>query len=462
MLGALGGILAFVFIFGMVVFVHELGHFLAAKAAGVYAPRFSIGFGSPIWRRKWGETEYVLATFPLGGYVRMASKEDESLAGLEGGKELGAVPTNRLFESKPLLARLFILTAGVAMNVVLGFIVFSLVAYSLGAPVTRTRVVADVDRLPSAPQLAQLQAGDSILAIDGHAVRNWNDIDAALDTGTANIVRIRTQRTEFSVPVGDSGQPTREQLAAAIAPKLPPVFGGVSPGKPADRAGIKTGDSVVAVNGQPVSSWRDIVRRIEQSPGTRVDLVIARGGSRQSIAVVPESTARANPITGEQEVVGKIQAGARLIDGYEPITALQSVKAGWRTTWAFAIGIVDTLKRLLAGKESVKNLQGPIGIFGASNQAAQTGFVSVLWLLGIISVNVAVFNLLPLPILDGGQIALNVLEAVRGSSFSLRTRETLARVGIAAIALLFLIVTYNDVIRVYGAVVNWVQAHLGG
>jgi regulator of sigma E protease len=252
MLEVLKYLLAIVLVFGIVIFVHELGHFLAAKAVGVYAPRFSIGFGPRLWSRKWGETEYIIAALPLGGYVRMASREDESMAFIEGGGEHPApatpdtddeetrprwydpeamapfgpkpVPENRWFESKSLPARLMIMVAGVTMNMLLGFVVLAGLAYSTGEAVILTRVVGMVHELAGAPQLARdIAPGDTIVAVNGERVASWNDVLAKIDTGHGAAVTITTQRgAPVTVPVtndgGGANGVTRDQLAFAILP----------------------------------------------------------------------------------------------------------------------------------------------------------------------------------------------------------------------------------------------------
>src|SRR6476620_2535079 len=222
--------LAPIIVFGLVIFVHELGHFIAAKALGVYAPRFSIGFGPALYRRRRGETEYVLAALPLGGYVRMASRHDAETAFIEGGAEgesdglkpgdagydphplLPFVPTpvpeNRWFESKSLAARLFIMIAGVVMNVLLAFVVLTGLAMIYGEPVVATRVVGAVHPLATAPALAQLQAGDTILAVNGAAVRTWSDIAEHIHATAPGTVTLATSRGQIAIPVGTPGAPT--------------------------------------------------------------------------------------------------------------------------------------------------------------------------------------------------------------------------------------------------------------
>ena len=396
--------LAPLIVFGLVIFVHELGHFLAAKAVGVYAPRFSIGFGPALLRKRWGETEYVIAALPLGGYVRMASREDETMALIEGGGEklpdepetvggsgsakMGEehirkgmrpeewdpdalvpfgpkpVPEHRWFESKPLPARLFILIAGVTMNVVLTLVV------SIGA---------------------------------------------------------------FTV----YGQPY-----------LIPVVDSVVAGRPAEAAGLQRGDSIVAVDGAPVARWSEVVERVLPAAGDTLALTVRRGGSSVTLPVVPEAAVDTNPMTGVVDTVGRIGAAApsdRV--GRDPLSFGEAAERGWRTTWAMGGAILTIVKGLFSGSVSVDNLGGPIAIAQTSVEAARSGVETLVALIAFLSINIAILNLLPIPILDGGQILLNIAESVKGSPFSARTREYIARVGLVAIALIFALVMFNDIKR---------------
>jgi regulator of sigma E protease len=457
-------ILAPILVFGLVIFVHELGHFLAAKAVGVYAPRFSIGFGPTLWRRKRGETEYVLAALPLGGYVRMASRLDQEAAFLEGGAETGAgpakedprydpeamipfgpkpVPEHRWFESKPLPARLLILVAGVVMNVLLALVVSIGLAYSYGRPVIPTTVVGEVRPAQGLAALRQLQPGDTITAINGESVRTWNDVVREIRRGSADSVVIGTRRAPVIVPMGGDGD-LRDRLAGAIAPYVPPVIDSVFGGSPAARAGLRGGDSVVAVDGTPVRTWPQLVGWVSGAPGRDVQLDVARGTERVRVRVRPESTQTEDPVTGRQRTVGRIGAAARDIMTREPVALGEAVAAGWRATWFDAGRIIMVVKGLLTREISVRQLGGPIAITQASVTAARGGLEQLFYLIAFLSINVAVLNMLPIPILDGGQILINVIESAKGSPFSMRTREYILRFGLLAIALLFALVMFND------------------
>jgi len=372
-------------VFGLVVLVHELGHFLAARIVGIYAPRFSIGFGPAIWRRRIGETEYILAWLPLGGYVRMATKDDDTLAAIEGGGEEAnpadknwdpnamkpfgpkPIPPDRWFDAKPLWAKIFTLGSGVAMNIILAIVV-----------------------------LSGLYAGYG-------------------------------------------------------RPYVPAVVDSVVVDRPAQRAGLQRGDSIVGVNGAAVKTWADVVDSISASPGRAITLDVVRHGSeRVRLAMTPESVQDADPITGEPVRVGRIGAGPQQRAMRERVGPLEAVAAGWNSTWVMTGMVFKVVGGLVTGRVSVNQLGGPIAIASSSVQAARGGIETLFRLIAFISVNLAVLNLLPIPILDGGQMLIVIAESIKGRPFSLRARERIARVGIVAIGLLFVLVMFNDLKRLLG------------
>jgi len=378
------------FVFAIVVFVHELGHFLAAKAVGVYTPRFSIGFGRALYKKRWGETEYVLAALPLGGYVRMASKDDEATAFIEGGSENSAtqvtatgeamdpnamipfgpkpIPPDRWLESKPLWARLVILLAGVTMNIVLALVVTIGMLLVYGLPYVSTRT-------------------DSVLV-----------------------------------------------------------------SRPAAMAGLRAGDSLVAINGVPLTSWDSLVTKISASAGTEVMLDVQRPEGRTRIAVTPALDTVTDLETGKLEHVGRIGILPKPLS--RRIAFGEAITRGWSLTWGMAGTVIEALKGLATRKVAPSELGGPIMIATASVQAARSGLENLLVLISLISVNLAVFNLLPIPILDGGQILVQVLESLKGSAFSAQTRDYILRAGLAAVLLLFALVTYNDLRRLVVSIIQ--------
>jgi regulator of sigma E protease len=377
-------------VFGLVVFVHEFGHFLAAKAVGVYTPRFSIGFGKALWKRRLGETEYVLAALPLGGYVRMASKDDEATAFIEGGSENSAtqvatngealdpnamipfgpkpIPPDRWLESKPLWARLFILLSGVTMNVILALVVTILMLLRYGLPYVST-------------------VTDSVVA-----------------------------------------------------------------DRPAALAGLRAGDSLVAIDGIPLRSWDSLVTKISSSANKEIVLDVRRNGAAVRIPVTPAPDTATDFNTGKLEHVGRIGVLPKQLS--RSVGFGEAVTQGWRLTWGMAGSVIEALRGLATRKVAPSELGGPIMIATASVQAARSGLENLMVLVSLISVNLAVFNLLPIPILDGGQILVQVLEAIKGKAFSVRTRDYILRAGLFAVLLLFALVTYNDLRRLVASLIE--------
>lgn len=418
-------------VFGLVVFVHELGHFLAAKALGVYAPRFSIGFGPALFRKRWGETEYVLAALPLGGYVRMASREDEAVAFLEGGAEVAATAT----------------VAGAG-------------ARRAGSDhphhEPHTVGASGAEKvLPSAPEDEPVRPKDwdpeALVPFGPKPVpeHRWFE-SKALPARLLILIAGVTMNAVLAIAINTS------VLATYGRPFQPAVIDSVFPGRPASVAGFTKGDSIVAVNGSPVTRWPEVVLQIRSSPGRplRVDVVRAGSSVRETLQVTPELAPPNTPGVRNGERVGLIGAGAAAREAREKIGLGESFSTGLTATWNMAGYVAGVLRDLASRKVSVSQLGGPIEIARVSVEAARFGLERLLLLIALLSINVAIFNLLPIPILDGGQILLNVAESVKGRPFSSRTREYILRFGLAAIALLFVTVMWNDITRLLGSLFN--------
>jgi regulator of sigma E protease len=473
-------ILAPILVFGLVIFVHELGHFLAAKAVGVYAPRFSIGFGPALFRHRRGETEYVLAALPLGGYVRMASRHDAETAFLEGGNEeenartvsdpgydpnamipFGPkpVPENRWFESKPLWARIVIMIAGVVMNVVLAVVVGTALVFHYGQYDYPGTTIGGVQAPATAPELAQLQTGDSVRTVNGVAVKSWSEIRKQILASTGEVA-IKTQRGEVKVPVGN-GHASPQEVADGLIYFLPPVIDSAIAGDRAAAAGFQHGDSIVNVAGHEVRSWSDMVEQVGKSAEKAVTFIVRRGPATDTLVVTPKSATIQNPATGKEETVGRIGASVKDPAVRVPVAFGEAVSAGFRLTASNAGAVFKILRQIGTGAVSVRELGGPIAITRASVSAARNGLDELFSLIALLSINVAVLNMLPIPILDGGQILINVLESAKGSPFSLKTRDYILRFGLVAIALLFAIVMYNDTRAGFAKLFGWIGKAFG-
>ena len=404
--------LAPIVVFGLVVLVHELGHFVAAKSLGVYAPRFSIGFGKAIWRRRRGETEYIIGWLPLGGYVRMASREDEATAFLEGGSEMTraatAIPEVPAIHPVPAVG-------------------------ASGAPAVAGEGTAVTPQAPDWDPNAMIPFGPK--PVPEHRWFESKPLWARLIIMLAGVTMNAILALVMSIGI----------FAGYGRPYRPAVVDSVVAGRPADLAGLRAGDSIVAVAGEPVRRWTEVTEHISRSPGRPLALEVMRGGQRVSLQVTPELVPDTNLVTGQPEQVARIGAASGTRVERERLTIVESVGAGWSATAAMAGSVVEVVAGLVTGKVSVSQLGGPIQIARTSVEAARTGLETLFYLIAFLSINVAILNLLPIPILDGGQILLNIAESIKGSAFSARTREYILRAGLVAIALLFALVMFNDI-----------------
>jgi regulator of sigma E protease len=450
-------VLALAVLLGGVIFVHELGHFLAAKIVGVGVPRFSIGFGQPTpLRFTWGETEYVLSWIPLGGYVKLATREEDvaGTSAIEGGVAPD-FPAERLFENKSLLGRIFILSAGVVMNVVLAWALYAGIAASgtlLEDPVTRL-AEADTTMLPAAAEsLARVPFGADITRINGDTVRSWNDVrDAILDPGSDRL------RFDFAggidpviVNIPGTAAEQRVRVYTALHNLHLARVGEVEAGSPAARAGIEPGDEIVRIDGDTVRYWDEMVTLVRPRPDAPLTVTLVRNGNPITVRLTTEAVDDKNPATGETERVGKL--GVYLEEQFQRVTFTPwgAVVEGASETADNVRLVLVTLRGLVLGKVSPKELGGPIIIGQMSGRAARMGVIPFLSFMAFISINLAIFNLLPIPVLDGGHLVFLLAEGVRGRPVPAQLRLRLTQLGMAVLLMIVVLVMYNDVLRVFG------------
>jgi regulator of sigma E protease len=445
---------AFVFVLGVLIFVHELGHFLAAKAVGIGVPRFSIGFGpaTPL-RFKRGETEYVVAWIPIGGYVKMASREEqEAMAALEGGPAAEEYPEDKLFESKPLWARIMVISAGVVMNFLFAWVTYSAVAAVYGQAEDATATIGRIDAaaLPlSGEPLAEVPRFTQILRVNGDTVKSWQAITAAITDPGSDRVRFDFAGEVDPVILPIRGTKVRDRVAVAnaIMPAWEPVIGGVSPGTPADQAGLQPGDRVLTVDGDTVYVWHDIAPLVEPRAGDSLWVGLLRGEQRLLVSVVPvENSLR--DLDGGVRKAGQLgvtfQPPELLRVRYGP---LEAVLVGAADTWGMTELVLFTLKGIVLGQISAREVGGPVFIGQMSGEVARAGFVALLLFMALLSVNLAVLNLLPIPVLDGGHLVFLAIEGIRGKPLALDTRLRLTQLGVVVIMLLLVFVFTNDILR---------------
>lgn len=454
-------ILAFLIVLGPLIFVHELGHFLVAKAVGIQVLRFSLGFGRPLIAWKRGETEYWISWIPLGGYVKMAGLEEEGVAGeLEGGKAAVPVDPERSFDRKPLWARMAVIVAGVTMNLLFACVIYAALALSLGESRLALVPIDSVDerRLPAgAAPLATLGHGDRVTHINGDSLESWNHLQEAIlggqgkgEGGRVDTVTVRVAGRDAPIvltfdPEDESG---RLLTVRAIRPLLPAKIGVVNVGQPAAQAGLRGGDIVVRAGGDTVRSWDEMVRVIRRSAGRDLALTVVRGDTTLAMTVTPEEQTETDS-AGRTQTFGVIGASTdpRLPTVRVPAGPGRAVVVGVEQTVDQVGAIAVAVKRLIFRETSSRDLGGPILIAQMSGQMLRLGAEYFLRFLAFFSVSLAVLNMLPIPVLDGGHAMFLVIEGIRRKPLSVQLRMRLTQVGLLLVLAIMVLALSNDVLR---------------
>ena len=447
----LGSIFWLVVALGLLVTFHEFGHYWVARRAGVGVLRFSVGFGRPLLRRRSADgVEFVIAAIPLGGYVKMLDERE------------APVPDDQLdqaFNRKSLGKRTAIIAAGPVFNLIFAVAAFWLM-FMIGIPEPRP-MVGETEGIAAE---AGLERGDVFVRIGNDEVETWTHailalIPPALDREPVEVVvaDAEDRRRELTLPLDRLGPDFREERVLehiGLQPwriDLPPVVGEVSPDSPARAAGVRAGDRIVAVNGDPVDGWRALLQRIpaaaEQGP---IELQLERDGETRPVTVAP-TTQDGRAIIGVVPVEPDAEAQAAMerattVLRHGPVAAVgEAVGETWRLTTA-TLGI---LGRMVTGDASLSNLSGPITIAQMANTSARQGMTRFLFFLGLISLSLAIINLLPIPVLDGGHLLYFLIEWIKGSPVSEQGQIIGQSVGLAMIVGLMGIAIFNDILRLF-------------
>jgi regulator of sigma E protease len=450
-------VLATIIVLGVLIFVHELGHFWAAKAVGIEVQRFSIGLGPKVFGFTRGETEYVISAIPLGGYVKMGGMDDEVMERIEGGEAALPVrePSERDFDRKSIGARTLVISAGVIMNMLFALGVYTFLAARYGVQhIESTRVGAiELSALPPGTEaLGTVEPGARIVRIGGQPVEFWDQIQVALLERAPGPVAVElvepTRSIEIRVPVSEE---ERALLAGSLRLWVEAGAGYVESGSPAARADVKEGDRFLAVDGEPTLNWWSFVGQIEDRPGEQVTVTIEREGG-EIVRNVTLGSEEIDGPDGSTRTVGRIGVGPPALPiVYSPVSLAEAVVAGWDDT-VFTTGVIlDFLKRLVTVDISPRSVGSIVTIGQLSGAAAEAGVDSFLRFMALFSINLAVLNLLPIPVLDGGHLLFLAIEGIRGGrALSVEQRLRWSNVGFLIIVGIMLWALSNDFLRLLG------------
>ncbi|MEX0906969.1 MAG: RIP metalloprotease RseP, partial [Gemmatimonadota bacterium] len=415
-----------------------------------------------------GETEYVISLLPLGGYVKMAGMEEmEAIEGGPGtvndtvgdvtteGEVEARTPSPRDFDSKSLPARAFVISAGVIMNMLFALFAFTLIAAVWGVaadPGPRVGDVVEELLTPESEALALVEPGARVTAVNGEPVSTWRDLQLALTRtghGRTTLTFEDAPPVVFELPVADE---ERARVIGSLRPanNVESHLGDVLPGGPAAAAGLEAGDRVVEAGGRPIETWQQLVAAVERSPGEPLPLVVERDGTRFETTITPRDTTFDDGVTAGRIDVHPPYASEDAQLPRERIGPLRAVAHGATQTWDITVLTVDFLAGMFTGRHSARNIGGPIMIGQMSGQVARLGAEAFLGFMAILSVNLAVLNLLPIPVLDGGHLVFLGIEGIRGRPLSFTQRMRLSQVGFVLLLLLMVWAVGNDLLRAFG------------
>jgi len=440
----------FLVVLGVLVAFHELGHFLAARWVGVKVLKFSIGFGPKLFGRQVGETEYLVSAVPLGGYVKLFG-EDETEATTPEDRR-------RSFSHQGLWGKVLIVAAGPGFNCILAYLIFA-GWLSTGAPLfvpTFRDLSADVEALvPSSPaSMAGMEVGDRIVKVNGKDISTKTELLDIVSKSTGQPVSLEVRRddqlkilTATPTPVTGDGAGGDEPLYTIGVEETPPLVTSVMQGSPASLAGFMPGDRVVAIDGHTIYTWSQMTTQVREHPQKPLKLEVLRDGKRTALTVTP--TSEKVTVNGQTLEVGKIGISGPGRSLMRSDNAAEAVYQGLEATWGWTELTAIGLYKMIVGDISSKNIGGPLTIANISGEAASQGASSVVFLIAILSINLGVLNLLPIPILDGGHLLFFLIEGILRKPLGERQREVAQQVGLVLLVGVMIFAFWNDLERIF-------------
>jgi regulator of sigma E protease len=426
-------ILAFIFVLGILIVIHEAGHFIAARLVGAKVEVFSVGFGKRLWGFKRGDTDYRVSLVPFGGYVRVIG------LGPDESDLVGETADHTQLLSR--WRRAFILFAGPITNLI-GAVIFLGIAFVIGVEVPSYQDSAPVVGWiePGSPAAdTELQPGDLILSVDGTKMSTWRELQMSLLTSGGSEVDLLVERNnaKYNTKLLPK-KVTRYNFGySGILPPLEPVVLRLAANKPAKLSGLREGDRIVSVDGEPATQFYDLITSISQKPGEEVLLGVEREGESLEISVIPE------------DLGGEGQIGIPLVFPSKMMKfgLKDSLVAGSVECYRMTIETFRVLGKLISGRASLRQMSGPIDIARISGEAARSGFRTLIWFLGLISLQLGIFNLLPIPVLDGGHLTIIAFETTIRRDLSIKVKERILEIGFYLLLVLMAVVLFNDVIK---------------
>ena len=428
----------------ILVFVHEMGHFLAARLFGIRIDRFSVGFPPTIFKKKVGETEWAIGATPLGGYVKIAGMVDESMDTDFAEQE----PQPWEFRSKPVWQRAIVISAGVLFNMLLAAVIFSGLKLSVGdsMPLTTGDGLAYIPDSTIAAMEIGLRTGDRIVSVDGHPFESFSSLWDMPALGDPIEWRVLRDGRELALSVPRDVLPATAEAGDGGVFGLgifnwPAVLGLVRKDGPAWEAGLRPGDRITAVEGEPVALWMDFTDRIRAADGAALQISWLRPESGGTFAAA---------VTPRQQEDGVYRIGVQIAQQREHYNAGAALVAGVRDTWTFTGAIVLSLRNVITGRESVReSLGGPVMVAKIAGEAAQAGAEQFWRLVALLSITLAIVNILPVPALDGGHLVFLIYEGVRRREPSLKIRTVMQQFGMALLLVLMAFLVLNDLDRIF-------------